>query len=177
MNASKYMTEHWIREKVWRNLNNPKHKHRFRQIVSYLEGSLFLDVGCACGHSTNIMRSLHLGQWEGLDFSIEGILEAKKNFPDLDFSYAPSIRSVTCQLYDSVVCSEVIEHVEDDDEFLTHLWRLTDKVLVVTTPNKEINDPGYLRVYDKAMLETLFHNLPHEIELVGAFWYIISRRT
>ena len=51
-------------------------------------------------------------------------------------------------------------------------------VLVVTTPNRKVCDPGHLRLYTRPMLEGLFADFPGTVEIKseGRFWYVIARR-
>jgi len=79
-----------------------------------------------------------------------------------------------------VVCSEVIEHVEDPADFVRALVNVTAPggVLVLTTPNRPVSDPGHIRVYSRPMLEGLFADFPGTVEIKseGRFWYVIARR-
>jgi len=176
MDASSYISKHWARKEVWRNLASPKHQARFRSCVSFLEGQTFADVGCGLGHSTDYMRRMKDGEWTGIDFSTDAIEQARENFTGMDFLCVYSIQDLVGVFYDGVVCSEVIEHVEWDRKFILGVWSLTRKAMVVTTPNKHVNDPGHLRVYTEEMLEDLFTGIPHVIESKGPFWYIVCRR-
>jgi 2-polyprenyl-3-methyl-5-hydroxy-6-metoxy-1,4-benzoquinol methylase len=78
-----------------------------------------------------------------------------------------------------VVCSEVIEHVEDPLDFVKVLGEITAPggALVVTTPNRPVNDPGHLRVFSREMLDALFagRGVNYEIKSEGRFWYVVAR--
>jgi len=159
MDAEVYMMEHWIKHKVWRNLTREKHQERFRTICSFLEGKTFIDVGCACGHSMIHMKKLCPGYWSGMDFSKQAMKQARTFFPAYRFYYARDfdlLRATRRKRFDSVVCSEVIEHVEDDQALFNGLLSITKKVLVITTPNRKVIDPGHLRIYAANMLMNLF---------------------
>lgn len=158
MDAEAYITEHWIKRKIWRNLAKEKHQERFRMICSFLEGKIFIDVGCACGHSMIHMRKFYPGHWSGMDFSSRAIDEARKLFPKHEFYYSDNfdlLKATEKKTFDSVVCSEVIEHVEKDQELFDGLLSITKKVLVITTPNRRVGDPGHLRIYTRDMLDDL----------------------
>jgi len=148
MNAEEYITKHWVPNKIWTHLEWPKHQKRLRRCAGLVEGETFADVGCACGHSTNIMAKFRVGSWCGIDFSETAVEMARKLFPDLIFSTQLEEGTV----FDSVVCSEVIEHVEDDKALVEQLLAVTRKRLVLTTPSMEVNDPGHLRLYTVPML-------------------------
>lgn len=150
---------------------------RLRTCADKMEGETFADVGCAFGHSTEIMAKRHPGDWTGIDFSEAAIREAVKQFGQTwEFVYCPDVVALSQHpcFYDGVVCSEVIEHVEDDAALVTGLSLLTNKVLVVTTPCVEVGDPGHLRLYTEEMLRDLFG--PNaEIQKQGPFWYVTWR--
>ena len=187
MNAEEYLTTHWIKHKVWRNLTREKHQERFRTICSFLEGKTFIDVGCACGHSTDYMSAIVSGIWIGIDFSEQAILKAKGFFPQYKFYYADIFDLVleTGQSqFDSVVCSEMIEHVKDDQLLLDELLSITKKVLVITTPNRQVGDPGHLRLYTANDLLRLFNNrrsykqgrIKVQIISHGNFFYLVIHK-
>lgn len=185
MNAQTYLETHWIKKQIWTHLLNPKHQDRLRRCAAYLEGSgeRFIDVGCGLGHSTDIMRGFLPGQWSGLEFFAGAKPLAEKTFPDLEFYVAPDFNLLpVCGQFDGVVCSEVIEHVEDDRGLIRGLLEITRGRLVLTTPNRKVNDPGHLRVYTKEMLVDLFlgdnadMGASGNIESIGRFFYIVVRR-
>lgn len=184
MEASEYR-EHWLHRKVWTRLKKPQHQARLRRCADECVGESFIDVGCACGHSTSIMSNFHPGKWTGVDFDKEIIKNAKDFFPGMTF-YALSGISQLQALgkFDSVVCSEVIEHIPDDRAFILQLWAIAGKKLIVTTPNRFVDDPGHLRVYGMKKLQRIFC-IEHlgadavcNIRSVGRFWHItVDRRT
>lgn len=177
MEAKDYLESHWIKNKIWTHLEWPKHQDRFRACVSYLEGERFIDIGCALGHSTNILKKFLPGNWSGLEFMQEAVDRAKELFPDISFYYSKDFNFLpTCGQFDGVVCSEVIEHVENDKALIEGLVNITKKTLVITTPNKRVNDPGHLRVYTEETLSELFDSHAFEIIRDGLFFYIILRK-
>ena len=180
MSASEYLTKHWTKNKVWRNLKTPRHQERFRMCANLTIGEQVIDVGCALGHSTAWLRkknpSVH---WSGLDFDEATISAAKILFPKIAFYYAPSIKAFADEnerAFDSVVCSEVIEHVADDAEFVHRLKRIARHRVILTTPGRAVNDPGHLRLYDEAMLRELCAPDPCEImrgKIHPFFFYVV----
>jgi len=177
MEAKDYLVQHWIKNKIWTHLEWPKHQDRFRTCTSYLEGERFIDIGCGLGHSTNILKKFLPGDWSGLEFMQEAVKEAERLFPDIIFYYAKDFNFLpVCGAFDSVVCSEVIEHVENDKDLVSGLIEITKKILVITTPNKRINDPGHLRVYTEESLSKLFDGYNFEIVRDGIFFYGILKK-
>jgi len=177
MNADQYV-EHWENRKIWTHLERPKHRARLAECAKNLKGETFADIGCAYGHSTAIMAETKPGKWYGVDFSQRAIDKAGEHSGDkgIDFVYAINSAALGIEMYDSIVCSEVIEHVENDREFVMDIIGAARNVAVFTTPNKRVNDPGHLRLYDKAMLKELFHGFATRIFQSGIFWFIIVEK-
>ena len=169
MTAEEYITQHWIPNKTWTHLEWPKHQKRLRKCAELTEGDTFADVGCACGHSTDIMARFRAGLWYGIDFSETAINMARKLFPDLTF-FGGFEKGV---VFDSVVCSEVIEHVADDKEFVAQLLNITGKRLVLTTPSVEVDDPGHKRLYTMPTLWELAGGRKCHIVDEDGYFYII----
>jgi len=176
ISAEKYIAEHWMKHKIWKHLKHRKHQERFKTIASFLDGETFIDVGCAYGHSTYWLKKYKAGKWAGLDFSKKAIDIARKHFKGIDFYYLGSVNLLkSFKRFDGVVCSEVIEHTEDDISLVEGLLRITRKILIITTPCIKVNDPGHLRVYTEAMLNDLFKGINHKIYKKNPFWYGIVR--
>lgn len=177
MNATQYL-EHWKKNKVWTHLQWPKHQRRFELCASYIQGETFIDVGCAFGHSTAALAKLCPGKWAGLDFTVEAIVRARGLFPNMEFLFSPDYdMNLACKgrRFDSVVCSEVIEHVQDDAEFMRQLIRISGKRIVITTPNRRVSDPGHLRCYTTRTLEQLLAGTNNEIFSDGPFFYAVVK--
>jgi len=177
MNAIQYL-EHWKKNKVWTHLQWPKHQRRFQLCAASCAGGSFIDVGCAFGHSTAELARLRPGKWAGLDFTVEAVVRARGIFPDLEFIYSPDYDMSAAskgRLWDSVVCSEVMEHVEDDSGFLRQLIRICAGRIVITTPNKRVSDPGHLRCYTERTLNALLDGVDHEVFSDGPFFYAVVK--
>jgi hypothetical protein len=70
----------------------------------------------------------------------------------------------------------VIEHVEDDVLFVGNLINRTTNTLVVTTPNRYVDDPGHLRVYTKKSLLKLFGSKGVSIESIDTFFVVTLKK-
>jgi len=176
--------EQWETRKTYTHLQNPKHQDRLFFCVRFLGACKNkLDVGCALGHSTNWMDAFSPGGWTGLDFSGQAIAKAAGIFPRIPFIFTPDFKSLIEAAgklsFDGVVCSEVIEHVMDDDEAVKALWEISGKILVVTTPAVRVGEPAHLRLYNREMLERLFRFIyPADLQIkqIGSFWYVICAK-
>ena len=177
MNATQYL-EHWKENRIWTHLQWPKHQRRFELCASYVMGETFIDVGCAFGHSTVELAKFHPGNWTGLDFVEEAVVSARQLYPEREFIFSPDYnmsRSCRGRRFDSVICSEVIEHVEEDAEFIRGLIGIAGKRIVITTPNRKVSDPGHLRCYTEQALDQLLSGTDHEIFSDGPFFYAVVK--
>jgi len=176
MDATEYMDD-WRRVKGWSQLSLPYHQGRFKRCASLVVGDAFIDVGCACGHSTNYMNKFHPGQWFGMDFDQGAVDEARKLFPKYEFIYSPDhdmVKAAGERTFDTVICSEVIEHVEDDAAFMCGLSLLARQRVVLTTPNRKVNDPGHLRVHTRDSFAALLEGAGRiRILSEGRFFYAV----
>jgi len=176
MKVREYLENHWIKNKIWTHDKWPKHQLRLKMCAAFLEGKKFIDVGCCLGHSTHYMKKFFPGEWSGLEFWEEAVIKAQKLFSDITFYYSSDFNLLPiCGKFDGVVCSETMEHVEYDKELLKSLINITKKVLVMTTPNLYINDPGHLRVYTEESLAELFKGFNYTIHSIGTFFYIVIK--
>ena len=177
MTAEEYLTTHWIKNKIYTHNRASHHVKRFAYCAKVLTGSKFIDIGCACGHSTAALKKLRGGDWSGLDFFESVIETARKDFPGITFYYSPdnNYKELVGE-YDSVVCSEVIEHVPDDRVFVDKVIGIAKEVVIFTTPHKNVGDPGHVRVYSAKALQELFDGYDYSIERDETFFYILVKK-
>lgn len=156
MDATDYM-KHWSQRQVWTHYAWPKHQARFNILGELCIGPRAIDVGCCYGHSTEELAKRYRAEWAGLDFDAGAIMKAKELFPERAFYYAPDHHLFeVCGTWDSVICSEVLEHIADDSHFVSALKSIVGSRLIISTPSQRVSDPGHLRVYTRASLQELF---------------------
>jgi len=171
MEATEYLK--YFEKKSDRVLKCDVHQARYKKCAELAIGETFVDVGCAFGESTHYMKNYRPGNWTGVEFDVTAVRKAEDNFPDIKFLYIKEPKYLSLVKYDTVVCSEVIEHVEKDREFVESLIAMTGKRLIMTTPNKKVISVGHLRVYTKSSLLELFKGYSVDITENDRFFYVI----
>mgnify|MGYP001576920526 FL=1 len=95
-----------------------------------------LDVGCGDGDFLQrLARSRPALALAGVDMSRERLKSAKAVLPAVELKQGqlPAL-PFEGQSFDTVVCSEVLEHVDDPTGALQELWRVARKQLIITVP-------------------------------------------
>lgn len=105
-----------------------------------------LDVGCGQGSLLATLMPLRpQARYAGVDFS-EGALEvARSRAPHVAFSRLDLAAGPLDRRFDLVLCTDVIEHIEDDAAALANLAAMTGRYLLVSTLQ------GRMRPYERAV--------------------------
>src|SRR3990167_495628 len=105
-----------------------------------LQGLTVLDVGCATGEGTALLRQ-HAAEAEGIDYSKFAIEIAQKRFPEIHFE-VKSVFEITKD-YDCIICNFVLRHlVARAEEGLRHLQKHCERLVV--TANEQYGKPVYV---------------------------------
>ena len=108
--------------------------------IKALKPQSILDVGCGEGFTLEKLRKAKIGkQLEGVDFLELAITLGKKEHPGLTLKKG-SIYDLKYKAnsFDVVICSEVLEHVDDPEKGLAELVRVSKKYCVLSVPNEPI---------------------------------------
>ncbi len=83
-------------------------------------GERVLDIGCGCGAVAYSMASRANVAVVGIDLNAESIAGARRRFqhPQLHFVHGDALVDLPQRLFDVVVISNVLEHIEDRSRFL-----------------------------------------------------------
>lgn len=169
---SKYYDK--LRENEWKNTADfgPSARSRYDIIMNiaknYLNSnSLILDVGCGSGNLLLKLKRegyLHLF---GSDFSIESIKLTEKKFGKNVFQAdLTKIEDYKNNKYDGIICSEVLEHIENDNLAIQNIKLLLNKngIVIISVPygmqywSQHDNFSGHLRRYENRDLENILIN-------------------
>lgn len=113
-----------FQREVYEQAANLMSKHQWLTVV---------DMGCGSGYKS----ANYLGQYQvtGVDFS-PAIDQAKLDFPAYEWinadEFVPAHHTA-----DLIICADVIEHVENPDQFMKHMLAIRDwKCLMISTPER-----------------------------------------
>jgi len=123
------------------------------------EGRTVLDVGCGSGEGLSLLAT-KAKKATGID------LDPRLKREDIEIC---DISQVPDKSYDLVVCIDVIEHVENDREFVRQLARVARDKLFVSTPNFTVSrnaHPYHVREYTPAEFENMFKEF-QDVTLLG----------
>lgn len=113
-----------------------------KQLMPSQQQTQILDVGCGRGWLSNLLSTY--GRITAIEPVAQVVKHAQQLFPHLDIKCGTTddlINEGRLSSFDIIVCSEVIEHVPDQDKayFLLSLKRLLKPkgFLILTTPRKD----------------------------------------
>lgn len=105
-----------------------------------LKAESILDAGCGEGFTMNKLRENGIGiKIEGIEYSKEAIAFGKKLFPDLIIKQG-SVYELPYKdnSFDLIICTEVLEHLENPSKALREMLRVAKKYLIISVPNEPL---------------------------------------
>ena len=86
----------------------------------------------------------------------------------------PPLGGINSNQFDAVVTFQVIEHIEDDLEFLKEIHRVLQPggVLILTTPNRLMSltrNPWHVREYEPEAMRQILESVFDQVDLRGVF--------
>lgn len=185
--------------KLLENVGDMSLKRRARRIIEELnpqKGDKIMDLGCGTGYYLFLLSSLPIDlNLTGFDNDEKALTEARESLKgrSIKFVLGDSHRlPFKINSFDKIVASEVLEHLEDDQQALGEISKILkpNGILVISTPS--INYPffwdpinwilqrtikthikkgffsgiwsGHIRLYKKEDLENKFKKAGFEIE-------------
>jgi 2-polyprenyl-3-methyl-5-hydroxy-6-metoxy-1,4-benzoquinol methylase len=102
-----------------------------------------LDLGCGCGHFSNLLHDNRFYNYTGIDFSEVGINIAKKSSPNHNF-ICGDLNEILYDEYKNhvIVSTETFEHLADDIKLLRKLPKCK---IIFSVPNFYAD--GHYRIY------------------------------
>jgi 2-polyprenyl-3-methyl-5-hydroxy-6-metoxy-1,4-benzoquinol methylase len=110
----------------------------FTNELKKLEIKSVLEVGCGEGFILNKLKDEDIGNnWEGIDYSKEAVAIGKKIHPFLDLKQGSIYDSkFKDNSFDLVVCTEVLEHLDNPKKALEEVLRISKKYVLLSVPNE-----------------------------------------
>lgn len=107
------------------------HTNKLRVVLSLIDFTpkKVLDVGCASGwFLSNIAKKFPKASYYGIDVYDKGIAHAKLLYPKMQFRVADAHAiPFPKETFDLIICTEVLEHVDDPREVLLEIRRVLAK--------------------------------------------------
>lgn len=154
---------------------------RERLAALQLQPATVLDVGCGSGHLLAEIRRLYpAADLLGVDFSGESIrlartLNSGMTFDECSiFDLARLARS-----FDLVLCTEVLEHLEDADIAMEHLMATCRPggCVFITVPHGRTDTfAGHFNFWTEASFRREFRKFDPEISVFGTYLCAVIRR-
>jgi 2-polyprenyl-3-methyl-5-hydroxy-6-metoxy-1,4-benzoquinol methylase len=166
---NKLMSYSWDETKT-----NPQYFKRLNFVVEKCEGRV-LEIGCGIGTMTKwISKSDRVKEVIAIDAFPEAIEELKKyNFSKVKplQMYLENIKFEDAQIFNTVVISEIIEHIYPDEEekMLKGLRPYINSTTsyIISTPIGWMPDPYHIRFFSKKRFKThleKYYGEPMEID-------------
>ena len=123
-----------------------EHSLRYLFASQFVKSKTVLDAACGTGYGASIMLDAGAKKVVGIDNSVETIEYCKKNYKkdNLEFQTEDCKKINLDAIFDVVVSFETIEHLKNQDAFVSEVKRIlkNDGVFIVSTPNKDTYPSG-----------------------------------
>lgn len=134
-NYEKYKTKNPLKRKMVNNLN--------KKIIELIQenskdNKVYLDAGCGEGFITSLVAgNIPNITIKGLEYTTEAIKIAREANKDIEFIQG-DIYNIPFEekSFDFVLCTEVLEHLENPREALDELDRISKNGILITVPNE-----------------------------------------
>jgi SAM-dependent methyltransferase len=152
-------------------------------------GKDILEIGCGIGNLTPYFKKV--GRLTCIDKSLLFIQHMRIDYSDLEFHHFDitegKVLSLTNKGFDTIICVNVLEHIEEDDLALSNMFKLLKPKgklllyvpalnLIYGTLDKNL---GHFQRYDRPFLEKKLNQAGFHIEKIffhnflGAFgWFV-----
>jgi SAM-dependent methyltransferase len=149
--SSNYYDKAFLNDRWYEHYSNSEYYSLWTIIedrISRYLPRLIIDIGCGPGQFAAFLSDKKYNNYVGLDFSKTAIEQAKKINPQFEFLIADVFETdlLLIRDYDLVVCTEVLEHVENDFKILQGIKKGTR--FLGTVPNFPF--PSHVRYFNDA---------------------------
>jgi len=155
--------------------DNPMHQRLYfpyEEAAKIVSGSV-LELGCGWGRGVEKLIKAS-ENYTGLDKNAKLINKLSNKYPKYSFATAnfPDLSDYKDNTFDFVVTFQVIEHIQDDKEFLKEAHRVLKSggKIILTTVNKSYSlsrNPWHIREYNTKELKDLMENYFKTVDAMG----------
>lgn len=156
---------------------DPAFKRRARIIIENLRlknGDYILEVGCGRGYYADIFRQFFPDcKYFGVDIN-RGYLKVASNLVrsrNVNFVYGTATNLLfKNKSFDAVICTEVLEHLQDDKKALAEIYRVLKPggIVLATVPNK--NYPFFWDPLNWVLERAFSWHIPSNIWWLAGIW-------
>lgn len=148
-----------------------RHMAAYKAAIPWMKGSV-LEIGCGEGYGMKLLAR-HCQQYLGIDKFPVPNLQVPTNARTLQMT-VPPLGGINSDQFDAVVTFQVIEHIQNDHEFLMEIHRVLQPggVLILTTPNRLMSltrNPWHVREYDPQAMRAILESVFGKVDLRGIF--------
>lgn len=111
-----------------------------KKLISPKQIDSILDVGCGEGFTLNRLKENNIGKkLEGIEFSKTAIDLGRQSYPDIKIIQGDIYNlPYKDNEFNLVLCTEVLEHLENPQTALKELIRVSKKYLLISVPNEPL---------------------------------------
>jgi 2-polyprenyl-3-methyl-5-hydroxy-6-metoxy-1,4-benzoquinol methylase len=134
-------------EEMAGRLMESEHRARYAWAGQLAEGREVLDAGCGSGYGTEILAAAGAQRVVGIDVSDDAIEHARSSFAAASTEFRQAdLHQLPFEdgSFDLVVCFEVIEHVDEQQQAISELRRVlrSEGFLAISSPNRDVYPAG-----------------------------------
>lgn len=97
-----------------------------------------LDAGCGDGVNLKVLTKIPHAEIYGIDYNPLRVERVRKTFPQARIIQADLTKLDMTDGFDVILCSQVLEHIKEDEKVLRGLWNILgdDGILILGVPNE-----------------------------------------
>ncbi len=144
----------------------------YEQSVQHIKGRM-LEVGCGVGKGLELFKDA-CTHYTAIDKNTALIKYLAAKYPDYRFidAFIPPFKGLEDNSFDSLVTQQVIEHIDDDHQFLREIHRVLKPggCAIITTPNIKMSltrNPWHVREYNTTEFKALLSKYFSKVDLKG----------
>lgn len=160
INTKKYWDKTWNKGRKMPSI----YIKRWQVVSSYIndKDKKIIDVGCGVGWLLAYLREQGYKNLTGTDFSGEAVEQCKKLGFNAFVSDCQDMREIQDHTYDTVICTETLEHIENPERCFQELYRIARESMIISIPYKnQITSPEHIWSFSFSDILQWFEKIPN----------------